>query len=102
MYDWIIPLVVGALIAGGVLVVPLLMRSKFRDLDRQTNNSKSDALSPNPNIVPPNHNIVSDLKNWLGVMGREALRIVGWVAVGIIAGVFLLIVIVLLLRAMLS
>ena len=53
MHDWVIPLVVGALIAGGVLVVPLLMRSKFSGSERQANNSKSDALSPNPNIVPP-------------------------------------------------
>ena len=102
MHDWVIPLVVGALIAGGVLVVPLLMRSKFSGSERQANNSKSDALSPNPNIVPPDQNIVSDPKNWLHTMGREAMRIMGWVAIGIIAGVILLIVVVLPLRAMLS
>jgi hypothetical protein len=42
--DWIIPLVVGALVAGAVLVVLPLTRSKFRGVNRQADSSKSNAL----------------------------------------------------------
>jgi hypothetical protein len=100
MVDWIIPLVVGVLIAGGVLAVPLLMRSKSRGSNQQTNNSKSDALPPNPNIAPPDQNIVSDSKDWLRKFGWGALRVLGQVAVGITGGVIILIVIMLLMRPM--
>jgi len=93
MYDWIIPLVVGVLIAGGVLVVPHLMRSKFGGLNRQPNNFKSDALSPNPNIVPLNQNIVSDSKDWLRNSKRGALRILKQIAIGLIIGTIILMVI---------
>jgi uncharacterized membrane protein HdeD (DUF308 family) len=44
MVDLIFPLVVGALTAGAVLVVPLLMRSKFRGVNRQADSSKSNTL----------------------------------------------------------
>lgn len=93
MYDWIFPLVVGVLIAGGVLAVPHLMRSNFGGLTRQSSNFKSDALSPNPNIVPPNENIVSDPKDWLRKFERGALRILKQIALGLIIGTIILMVI---------
>jgi hypothetical protein len=93
MIDWIIPLIVGALIAGGVIVVPLLMRSNFRGVNRQTNNPKSGALSPDPKIARPDQNIVSDPKNWLRNVEKGVLRILGQIALGIIIGVIILFVI---------
>jgi hypothetical protein len=93
MVDWIIPLVVGALIAGAVLVVPFLMRSKSGSLSQQTNNFNSDALSPNPTTMPPDQNIVSEPKNWSRVLEWRALSILGQIALGLIIGLIVLMVI---------